>query len=133
MYLTLTLVTVFGIWVLLEMRKVRRLIRIPIIILLFFISLIAGGNICFSFFDMERYLFKDVMRKLEKEFRANNLYSVKASIITYNKASKDMNEYSALKCMYHALKGHKWTKRFYENDSLMQTNIKSKIIDKSAN
>ena len=120
-------------WILFEARKSRRLIRIPIIILLLFTIFLSGWKLCFTFFSLERSFFHENMCMIERRLRSNDLYSVKASVITYNKASRTMNNYKAIILMYKAMQCDYWTKKYYKNDPLMQTNIESKIINKSDN
>ncbi len=136
MYLTIIFITLFGVWILLEMRKAKRAIRIPIISLFLLVLFIGGTKLGTYFFDMNRMFIEHDIKLLEKKIKNNDLYSVKASIVTYNRAIKKMNNYSALIRISKVLQNdgrYDFMKKFYEDDPLMQTNIESKIINKSDN
>ncbi len=121
-------ITVFITWIIFEKRNSRRLIRIPIILLLAFIIFITGISFTFYFFHLEVRYFNQNMKILENRLRSNNLYSVKTSITTYNQTIKTMNNYNALKYMNQILLDidGKLPKKFCEEDSLMKTNNKIK-------
>ena len=136
MYLTIIFVTLFGIWVILEMRKAKRAIRIPIISLFLLVLFIGGTKLGTYYFDTNRIFIEHDIKLLEKKIKINDLYSVKASIITYNMAIETMNNYSALICMGRVLQNdgrYDFLKKFYEDDPLMLTNIENKILNKFDN